>query len=65
MNPKEYFAEMRQNQAAKVKDCWERLKDTDAYQRRSKTFRLYMLCLELDMTMPTVTACIKLLGIEV
>ena len=47
-----------------VMEIYERLSATNEWQGRNKTQRLYMMCIEADVTAPVMTAILKQLNIE-
>lgn len=47
-----------------VIDTYESLKITNEWQNRSKTQRLYMMCLACDVTVPVMQGILKEVSIE-
>lgn len=65
MSMKEKMAEAANQVRNKtVVDTYESLKDTDEWQSKNKTQRLYMLCIACDATHPVIQSVLKEVGIE-
>lgn len=65
MSIKEKMAEAAaQARNTAVIDTYKLLKETEEWQSKNKTQRLYMMCVACDLTHPVMQSIIKNVGIE-